>query len=377
MQEIAAGPRDIASPSHPLPPQHALYPRCRARRARSPHLDRRHGLAPQPDRVERKTCAMPMVARHVEDIERGVRDQARRDVEFCEVALALGGDVRHDAVPRDYVGHGPKKINLIWQAQNSAVAIPITTQVHVATLCRRARALSPAMGTSTSSAAAQRKAKPGSTGDGSDPSPRVTTCQRAGATSSPAPKRANTKSASRSADLLGASAELSMSCATIATRERGQWNVTLTASVKFDVSVGFASRCQAWKCQVSPGCAATLPNGDGIAVRSIASENVPVDPEFLICPCPTKRPMKPPRHRRPWLLLTGNVLPWSRDVMKNPKEFSDKYSTDSVNVFVDTRLLPLARTRPTQPVLFVTAFAQKGAPSCPSSKRNARPPPGE
>ena len=64
-------------------------------------------------------------------------------------------------------------------------------------------------------------------------------------------------------------------------------NVTATASVKLDVSVGFASRCQSWKYQVENIDAATRPVGVGIAARSMGSATAPMVPEFTICPGPT------------------------------------------------------------------------------------------
>ena len=42
------------------------------------------------------------------------------------------------------------------------------------------------------------------------------------------------------------------------------WNVMLSASVKLLVTVGLASRYQAWKFQVSPGSAVVKPVGVGI-----------------------------------------------------------------------------------------------------------------
>ena|GEM_PF-3765048 len=42
-------------------------------------------------------------------------------------------------------------------------------------------------------------------------------------------------------------------CATLGQRCAGYWKVTKTASVRFEVMVGFMSRYQAWKYHVSPG----------------------------------------------------------------------------------------------------------------------------
>lgn len=56
--------------------------------------------------------------------------------------------------------------------------------------------------------------------------------------------------------------------ATRASLEEAHWKVTVSPSVKFEVGVGFWSRYQQEKCQVSPGCTATNPVGRGKLLRS-------------------------------------------------------------------------------------------------------------
>ena len=66
------------------------------------------------------------------------------------------------------------------------------------------------------------------------------------------------------------------------------WNVTDAADVKFETAPPpDTSRCQAWKNQVEPAVAWTLPVGCGIAVRSIGRQNQPDGPEFSTWPGPT------------------------------------------------------------------------------------------
>ena len=68
----------------------------------------------------------------------------------------------------------------------------------------------------------------------------------------------------------------------------GHWKVISKPSVKFDTGMPkMASRNHVVKFQVSPACTETGPVGWGTWVRSSRSENVPVDPEFWICPGPT------------------------------------------------------------------------------------------
>ena len=64
----------------------------------------------------------------------------------------------------------------------------------------------------------------------------------------------------------------------------GYRRVILTASVKFDVDIGFASLYQAWKFHCSPGTAATKEAGVGSIPRSIDSVISPISPEDVISP---------------------------------------------------------------------------------------------
>ena len=57
------------------------------------------------------------------------------------------------------------------------------------------------------------------------------------------------------------------------------WNVMLTASVKLLVTVGFASRYQAWKFQVSPGSTWAEPIGVGMSWRFSGKTRTPVGPD--------------------------------------------------------------------------------------------------
>ena len=64
-------------------------------------------------------------------------------------------------------------------------------------------------------------------------------------------------------------------------RGRDHWKVISYPSVKFDVAEPpTASRCQAWKLQVSPVTTATKPVGWGTWVLSMAREIEPPAPEF-------------------------------------------------------------------------------------------------
>ncbi len=136
------------------------------------------------------------------------------------------------------------------------------------------------------------------------------------------------------------------------------WKVTETPSVRFDVMLGFASRYQAWKYQVSPGAAETNPVGVGSAPRSSGRLNVPVLPENWISPGATNRPIAPPRQSAPWVAGTGNVKPGFCDVRKNPKEPLGIEEAVIDRSFRERVVLPTARTIPGLPVEFGTAGEQ-------------------
>ena len=76
----------------------------------------------------------------------------------------------------------------------------------------------------------------------------------------------------------------------------GHWKGTCTASVKLLVGVGFWSRYQAVKFQVSPGWMAT-GGVSGRAPMSTAIVISPAAPEFWTCEL--NRPMGAARHSTP------------------------------------------------------------------------------
>ena len=93
----------------------------------------------------------------------------------------------------------------------------------------------------------------------------------------------------------------------------GHENVTDTPSVKFDVEVGFLSRNQVVKFQVSPGWMGTS-SGAGRLVMSTVMPKVPDGPE--LCTWFTKRPTVPSRQRFPCEPPGFATKPWVSDTRK-------------------------------------------------------------